>query len=313
MKENKIKILHKVRPKLADLERQRKEMLTIQKKKEANIFLLAIVSLALVLVCGGLLGGIQVVLFGAVVVIVGAYHYLEQLKIPLRQNLQQSIGDIITEAIGSQWTYNADQHIPAYHFEKLGLTSKFNSIHGENLIHGLHGDTSFSFSYLDLSNDSKDNSNTVFKGILVVADFHKALKGKTLIFPDKAQRTLGSWLGKKVQEFGWKGLGLVYLEDPVFEEAFAVYASDQVEARYILTPSMMNNLLTLHKKYGENLSFFFTDGKVCIAIKNIESFEQDLSFPIFPDGTFHHFFQPIEIVTEIIDILNLNTRIWAKS
>ena len=40
------------------------------------------------------------------------------------------------------------------------------------------------------------------------------------------------------------------LEDPRFNREFSAYATDQVEARYVLTPSMMERLVALKSKFG---------------------------------------------------------------
>jgi len=45
----------------------------------------------------------------------------------------------------------------------------------------------------------------------------------------------------------------------------------------------------------------------------VPPFESTLDAPILPDGTFYHFYKTIDLVTDIIDTLELNTRIWAKS
>ena len=40
----------------------------------------------------------------------------------------------------------------------------------------------------------------------------------------------------------------IELEDPEFMEHFRVYSTDQVEARYILSPSMMERLLAFRRE-----------------------------------------------------------------
>jgi hypothetical protein len=47
----------------------------------------------------------------------------------------------------------------------------------------------------------------------------------------------------------------VKLESIDFENRFIVYSNDQVEARYILTPSFMERLVKLEKMMGDEISF----------------------------------------------------------
>ena len=314
MPKTQVEILQKVRPKLVVLEQERKKLLAARRKAETNALLLIIIGIGLVLALGMYLGEDKVTLpiIGVVVLVVVAYIYLNWKRLDARDALQQTIGDAITEAMGGNWNYAAEKHLSPSLVKYSGLVGRFSTIHGNNLIHGEHGDTRFSFSNINLSNPSKDGRSDVFGGIILAIDFSKNLKGKTLVFPDIAQQALGVWLGKTVQSFGWKGLELVYLEDPAFEKEFAVYSSDQVESRYILTPNMMSNMLRLKNKYGEAFSFSFTHGTVFVAIDKVSPFESALDAPILPDGTFYHFYKTIDLVTDIIDTLQLHTRIWSK-
>lgn len=315
MQKTKVEILQKVRPKLVTLEQERKKLLAARRRTEINAFLLIIIGIGLVLVLGIYLGEdmVTIPIIGVVALVAVAYIYLNWKRLDARDALQQTIGDIITEAMGGSWNYAAEKHLSPSLVKYSGLVGRFSTIHGNNLTHGEHGDTRFSFSNINLSNQGKDGRSDVFGGIILAIDFSKNLKGKTLVFPDIAQQTLGAWLGKTVQSFGWKGLELVYLEDPEFEKEFAVYSSDQVESRYILTPNMMSNMLRLKHKYGEAFSFSFTHGTVFVAIDKVPPFESTLDAPILPDGTFYHFYKTIDLVTDIIDTLELNTRIWSKS
>lgn len=314
MHKPKVEILHKVRPKLEALELQRVETLKARRKTEWTALLLVIVGIALVVLLGTYSGEnlVSALIFGTFTCIGIAVYYLRTARLKAKDDLQQSIGSVITEAMGDNWRYAADRHLRPGLVKRSGLVAKSRTIYGNNLIRGAHGNTQFSFSNINISSEGKDGRSDIFGGILLAIDFNKEIKGKTLIFPDLAQNALGSWLGKKVQSFGWDGLELVYLEDPIFEKAFAVYGSDQVEARYILTPHMMSNMINLKEKYGNRLSFSFMQGTVFVAIDSVRPFESDLNAPILPDGTFYHFYKSIDLVTDVIDTLQLNTRIWSK-
>lgn len=314
MQKTKVEILQKVRPRLADLERRRKKMLDASRQKEMYAFMMVIVGIALLLIIGINLGekGIPVGIFGVVGLAIVVSYYVNKVRGSAEDNIQQEIGEVIMEAMGGSWSYKATHFISPDLIKHSGLTGKNRAIYGKNLIEGKHGDTQFSFSNINISSEGHKSQSDVFGGMIVVIDFHKNLQGKTLVFPDLAQNTLGSWLGKKIQSFGWKGLNLVYLEDPIFEKFFAVYSTDQVEARYILTPHMMSNMLLLKEKYGHHFSFSFMQGTLLIAIDNVSPFESSLNVPILPDGTFYHFNKAIDLVTDVIDILQLNTRIWSK-
>src|SRR5690606_40922464 len=82
---------------------------------------------------------------------------------------------------------------------------------------------------------------TVFRGQCLVVKFHKQFNGVTKVFRDKGMFNI---FGKLAQ----MGKGQkVKLEDPVFEKAFEVYSTDQIEARFILTPECMERLIGLER------------------------------------------------------------------
>jgi len=79
------------------------------------------------------------------------------------------------------------------------------------------------------------------------------------------------WHKKK----GKNSLAPVYLEDVVFNKKWHVRATDQTEARYLLTPALMERLLRLKKLFhGSSLDFSFFNNQLLIAVHtNKDMFE----------------------------------------
>jgi hypothetical protein len=66
----------------------------------------------------------------------------------------------------------------------------------------------------------------------------------------------------------------VGLEDPAFNKAFAVFGSDQVEAREILTPVFMQRIVDLEHAYsGHHLRYAFSGADLLIAVEGPSRFE----------------------------------------
>ena len=111
--------------------------------------------------------------------------------------------------------------------------------------------------------------------------------------------------------FAWD-LEKVKLESLEFENKFIVYSSDQVEARYILTPSFMERLVNLQDLMGDRTSYSFVDTNVYVAIPiSDELFEPS----VFSENDYNRlgdYYNTVHIVFDIIDELNLNLRIWNK-
>lgn len=85
--------------------------------------------------------------------------------------------------------------------------------------------------------DKRDEYDLVFRGLVARYAFPKRFSGRTIVRGDRGF----------LNALGHAGAGgeRVHLEDPRFEERFDVFSSDQVEARYLLTPAFMERLVRL--------------------------------------------------------------------
>ena len=191
---------------------------------------------------------------------------------------------------------------------------------GDDLVNGKLGMTVCKFSELQhlekqVTYDSKGNRHeswvTIFKGIFFIADFNKNFNGRTYVLPDAGSSFFG--IGKLFEKWTMGRGELVKLEDPVFEKYFTVYGTDQIEALYILSPSLMDRLVKYQQKISTRLHLSFIHSRVFVALSiNKELFEPNIfSSGVRPDYL-KEYFGYLELVTAIVDDLNLNTRIWGK-
>lgn len=104
---------------------------------------------------------------------------------------------------------------------------------------------------------------TLFRGQVISVDFHRKFTGRTVVLRERI------FQGKKRGDM--KRVGLV---DPVFEKIFEAYGTDQVEARYLLTPTFMQRLVDLETSFaGKRIRFGFLEGKLFIAVETKNRFE----------------------------------------
>ena len=170
---------------------------------------------------------------------------------------------------------------------------------------------------------SKD-SDEIFNGVFIVADLNKNISGETYVLPDFAQKNMG-WVGQMLQEHSFKG-ELVKLEDVNFENNFVVYSTDQIEARYILTPALIQTISDLEKKYckdennigllyKDKIYFAFLNSKVYIGLP-IGEYYNMFSNPFFSINNYDamlKYYNGVKYALDVIEALNLDTRIWSKS
>ncbi|TCT17078.1 uncharacterized protein DUF3137 [Natranaerovirga pectinivora] len=83
---------------------------------------------------------------------------------------------------------------------------------------------------------------TYFKGVFMIIDFNKNFKGETFILEDAG---VFNYLG------GRNGTERVKLEDIDFEKKFAVYGTDEIETRELLTPSFIDDIYEMSCRIGK--------------------------------------------------------------
>jgi len=233
---------------------------------------------------------------------------------------QQIIRKIIT-FLEPELTYQPNGIIDKQMFKISGLFNHhIDRYRGEDKVAGTVGKTEIAFSevhaeYKTTSGTGKNRHtewHTIFKGLFFIADFNKHFNSQTVVLPDTAEKLFGGF-GQILQSWNVARADLVRLEDPEFEREFAVYGSDQIEARYILSPALMRRILDFKKKTGAKLYLSFTGSKVYVALPLTRNLFEPKYFASITD--FSHlteYYHDLSLAVGIVDDLNLNTRIWTK-
>ncbi|MGJ3249137.1 MAG: DUF3137 domain-containing protein [Elainellaceae cyanobacterium] len=185
----------------------------------------------------------------------------------------------------------------------------------EDCIEGSWGDTTIFFSEIHAEKQTRDSDGnreyrTIFKGLFFQANFNKSFNGRTIVIPDVAERWFGG-LGKAFQSINQTRGELIQLEDPEFERLFAVYGNDQIEARYILSTSLMRRLVELRKKVNRDLYVAFVANQIYIAIRSHKDlFEPRIFRSVLDFAPAQEYFETLQMMIGIVEDLNLNLRIW---
>jgi len=227
----------------------------------------------------------------------------------------------ILYAVNPALAYNKSGFISKENFyESKIFTERADRYSGEDFISGMMDKTQIEFSELH-TQERRVTSNgkttqvhyvTFFKGFFMIADFHKNFHGQTIVLPDTAEKLFG-FLGKKLQNWNFTRDELVTLENPEFEKEFVVYSNDQVEARYILSTTMVERILELKRKYNTSVYLSFINSKVFVALQhNKNLFEPEFKQSITNSDYIRTFYNELGACLSIVDDLNLNTRIWSK-
>ncbi|MBL7214533.1 MAG: DUF3137 domain-containing protein [Phycisphaerae bacterium] len=202
-------------------------------------------------------------------------------------------------------------------FKASGLFKhKIDRYKAEDLVVGRAGKTDLRFSEVHAeykTGSGKDTTwHTIFRGLFSIADFNKHFRSQTVVLPDTAEKLFGGF-GKMLQGWNIARADLIQLEDPEFEREFVVYGSDQIEARYILSPALMQRILDFQQKTGTKIYLSFTGSNVYVALPMTKNCFEPKYFDSVTDfAPIAEYYHDLCLVIGIVEDLNLNTRIWTK-
>lgn len=222
----------------------------------------------------------------------------------------------IVRAINPDFAYDADNCIGEDDYiDSEIFPQDYDSYDGDDYVAGVIDKTPFVFSelhtqevevYYDSDGDSHERWKDIFHGLFFVATFNKELTGRTFVVPDRK-----NIFGRERKSLGG-GVNLVKLENPEFERIFSVYADSQQEARYIMTPVMMEAVVRIYRQIHKRIDIsFIGDNVYCAIFTNRATFEPKLHRKVrFRDV--EEMFLLFGLIEVIIQEMNLNLRIWTK-
>ena len=303
---------------LADLEIQRKEIVS-SKLKGWGAVVLGLVGLLAVATTGQMLIALLV---GAAAIIPGViilYRLGEKTGLYKNRFKNEVIGAALS-AVDPSLTLSPYEGISESEFRSSQLfTTSPDRYHTEDLVSGKAGKTSFYFAEVhaeyktetQTKNGRQVQWHDILKGIVFAADFNKHFNGVTVVRPKDLGSSIGAWFSKNVFSFGDKNV--VVLENDNFNKKFVTYSTDQIEARYILTPAMMEKISALDERSAYTVSVSFVNSSLYIAFpldKNY--FEPPVFKTLLKPDLLDNDMSVLGFMYDIIQELDLNTRIWTK-
>ena len=139
-----------------------------------------------------------------------------------------------------------------------------------------------------------------FQGVLFVADFHKRLNCEVRVCHKNS---------RNLRRYGQRA----NMDDVKFEEFFDVYTTDQVGARYALTPLLMQQLTEVYLRLGSQINAVLREDKIYVAIETWrDNFEPRIDCSLKQDATIELYVDEIGALVDIVSELNLNRKIWSE-
>ena len=300
-------LAQKLAPTLQVLENKRKELLRKGRSEGlicAAIFLVVGVIALLILKLEGIFGPIVIVVISVIIFITCINN---KSKI-FSSFYKEEVVDEIIHAFCPNATYSPNAGVGEELFRNSRLFTSPDRYHAEDLIEGCLDKTSFICSEVHAEERRTRSTKNgvqyywedIFKGFLFIADFHKEFQGETTVLRD-------SFFKIKM------GASRVKMENPDFEKVFDVFSTNQIEARYLITPSMMERMLKLDSNFKKGITISFRNSTILVAIPDSKNrFEADVWSSLSDMSILKSDFAVLQSLLDIVDELNLNTRIWSK-
>jgi len=303
---------------LAAMETERKRIAAAQAR---GYIVIALGLLLLLAAFGYGIPAAGIVAFIALCITGGVLLY--RISAALRTYKESYKRDVIGAALKSfdaSLTIRPYEGIAEQEFDRSQLyTRSPDRYNTEDLVSGTAGKTSFYFAEVhaeykteyQTKNGRRTEWHDIFKGIIFVADFNKNFKGITCIRPKDWESAIGAWLSKNIFSSGKRDV--VTLENADFDKTFVTYSTNQVEARYILTPAMMERIVHLNRRAEYALSLSFNNSRMYIGFPMSRNhFEPPVFRTLLNPQLLEEDTATIGFMYDIVRELDLNTRIWGK-
>lgn len=252
--------------------------------------------------------------FGVAIAIVIAFAVWQHRK--LSKTYKTIVVRRVVGALGQDLAYSADSRFTKQDFLAMDLFNRrAEQWRAEDEICGRKNVVSYSILEAKATRTEGSGKNrrtvTIFKGVIVRLDFNKHFQGHTVVIPHSEGQILGGLFGESSSR-GRKEI--CRMDNVEFENAFSVYATDQQEARYILTPKLMDLIMGARVRINDGVRMSFHDNSVFMTLPGQgDRFELSLfGRPVTPEGIVGELAAVVRLAEDLVDTLDLETRIWTR-
>jgi len=224
-------------------------------------------------------------------------------------------GTIVSDLLKKEFdevSYHANEGFSREFIADTELVSMGNIYSSNDLVSGNYRNVAFKQADVHIQQHTQSGKTsttvTLFKGRWLIYTFNKRFTGFLQIRSNE-NRLFGN--SKPMRWFNDKqNTSRIKLENEAFNERFNIYASDEHEAYYILTPHFMEKLLRLDDSLDGNLVVGFIDNEVHLALyNNSDAFEPSIFRPI-DDKYYQEVQNDIELIKMIVDDLTLDIDLY---
>lgn len=234
----------------------------------------------------------------------------------LDSDYKQTVIQGLLGFIDNTLTYNADSGHTEEEFRKSEqYNGRIDKYYSSDLMEGSIEKTHMKISYVVASQKQKTGKHKmnipVFAGTLATFDFNKYFNGKTKIYTKDLIAKIGDLLDFMDDKSNDK-YEKITLENQEFNEKFIVYTTDVQQAFYILSPALIEDIIKIQSfnNQSRDINISFIENKMYIAFEEEKFLNMDKAENCQQQIEF--FYNEIKYMINIVEILELNNRIWTK-
>lgn len=246
-------------------------------------------------------------IFFLVLLLVGGYLYSKSAGVAKKLLSDNVTSVVLKEVLGDAVEYNPWGKINP---GSMVFPFSYNCTDGSDHIKAVYNGLNIELGDIELIDETEDTDedghtntrkDTVFKGQWLTCDFGKELAGQVYIseWTKKDRRMMKS---------------NVTMDNEQFSKRFCVRADHPQEAYYILTPHMMEYILTMADKSGGTVYLsFLRDGKMHIAVKTGRDFFELGKSNANVEELRQKYLGELRWFTDMIDTLRVEDTLYKKA
>lgn len=223
-----------------------------------------------------------------------------EIKKRFENTIKEKIMPTVCSCFGNmKWSH--DYYSGGEVFSASCAVPTFTSAYYDDIFIGSYKDVDIEIIEPQYEIGSSKNRRVVFDGVIVKLDMNKPFTSHTVIKPHSLMHITPS-----------SDLFHTELEDVIFNKRFDVFTNDEVDARYLITPSFMERLKNIKTAFcASNLSCAFFGNLLIVALQTNKDLFSICSLvkPIDDSKQYFQMYEEIVSIIKLIDHFKLNQKI----
>ncbi len=229
----------------------------------------------------------------------------QQLTKKYANNFKTNVVTPLITFIDKNLHYRKDKYVNIETFLASKIeTEKIESYRGDDFIYGNIDGVNIKLSELIITVEHNGESDLGLWGLFIVAEFPKHFKYHTIIYSKKGRLMAPRMPGNHYE--------VIKMDSPAFADNFTVYATDQIEARYILSPTLMERLIEYHEAMPYPMTVSFCGGNIYISTDCGEVLEPSLQKSLLDSSIAKSYAYSLHFAVSVVEALKLDLKLWSK-